>query len=545
MTGRLSLRLILSLIAILGIIFTLFGYLVTELHRRDLESVNSEAADRISDSIKRSILYSMQLNHREHIYQTIKTIGGEPGINKVRIFNEIGRISFSSDDAEINRMVDKREEACYGCHNQEEPLRRLERPDRHRIFYDAQGNRILGVINAIENEPSCWEADCHAHIPEQAILGVLDVTVSLAHVDEITRRGRNLMLIQLGIAVLGVSILLGMLVWNFVDRPIRQLMVGTEKIASGDLDYRIQVNTSDEMGSLSESFNRMTRQLDQARAEVNAWTQTLEARVEEKTAELKRAHDQMMQVERMASMGKLAAIVAHEINNPLAGILTSTRLILKRIDRKAIELKDDSREHLEMIADETSRCGSIVKNLLQFARPTSKNREPEDINNVIRESLRLVQHKINLMSVETQLELSDDVPPVVCDAQGIKQSLLAILINACEAVGDSGGEIELGSDFLPQEDRVCIWVRDNGHGMDEQTRQRIFEPFFTTKEEVRGVGLGMAVVSGIVSAHGGTVDVESEIGRGTTIRIYLPAQVPDQIGVVADEVRDERRESDA
>jgi two-component system NtrC family sensor kinase len=371
------------------------------------------------------------------------------------------------------------------------------------------------------------------------------VTVSLAHVDEITRQGRNLMLIQLGIAVLGVSILLGLLVWNFVDRPIRQLMVGTEKIASGDLDYRIHVNTSDEMGALGDSFNRMTRQLDQARSEVNAWTQTLEMRVEEKTAELKRAHEQMMQVERMASMGKLAAIVAHEINNPLAGILTSTRLILKRIDRQAIEVKDDSREHLEMIADEASRCGSIVKNLLQFARPTSKTREPEDINNVIREAVRLVQHKINLMSVETQFDLSENIPPVVCDAQGIKQSLLAILINACEAVGDSGGAIVVGSKFFPEEGRVCIWVRDDGQGMDELTRQRIFEPFFTTKEEVRGVGLGMAVVSGIVSAHGGSVDVESEVGRGTIIRIYLPAQVQEQMGMVAHDVRDERRESDA
>jgi two-component system NtrC family sensor kinase len=528
------------LIAILGIIFTLFGYLITELHRRDLESVNSEAADRISDSIKRSILYSMQLNHREHIYHTIKTIGGEPGINKVRIFNEIGRISFSSDDTEINRLVDKREEACYVCHNQEEPLRRLERPDRHRIFYDAQGNRILGVINAIENEPSCWEADCHAHAPEQTILGVLDVTVSLAHVDEIIHRGRNLMLIQLGISVLGVSILLGLLVWNFVDRPIRQLMVGTEKIASGDLDYRIQVNTSDEMGALGASFNRMTRQLEQARSEVTAWTQTLEERVEAKTAELKKAHEQMIQVERMASMGKLAAIVAHEINNPLTGILTSTRLILKRIDKNSIELKDDSAEHLEMIADEASRCGGIVKNLLQFARPNGKTREPEDINYVIRESVRLVQHKINLMSVETQFELSDHLPPVVCDAQGIKQALLAILINACEALGGSGGEIAIGSELLAGDTRVCIWIRDNGHGMDEQTQKRIFEPFFTTKDEVRGVGLGMAVVSGIVGAHGGTVEVESEVSHGTTIRICLPTQASNQIDRVAADVQEER-----
>ena len=523
MSGRLSFKLVASLVGSLGVIFALFGYQLTEQHRRDLEAVNYEAADRISDSIKRSILYSMQLNHREHIYHTIQTIGGEPGINKIRIFNEVGRISYSSDDSEINRFVDKKEEACYACHNQEEPLRRLPRPDRRRIYFDAQGNRILGLINAIENEPRCYEAACHAHSPDQTVLGVLDVTMSLSSVDQTIRQGRTLLLAELALAVLVVSIVLGVVVWFLVHRPIRALMVGTEKIAAGELDYRIEIESNDEMGALGCSFNRMTEQLSQAHAELTAWAQTLESRVEEKTAALRAAHRHMIQVERMASMGKLAAIVAHEINNPLAGILTSARLILKRLKRVG-NSDSDTEEHLELIAHEAGRCGDIVKSLLQFARPRSQSRQPEDLNCLVRDALRLVQHKMNLLSVETRFDLDDTLPPVVCDSQGIKQVLVAVLINAIEAVGDAGGQIVLGTSYEADERFVAVSVSDNGCGMDDQTKQRIFEPFFTTKEDAHGVGLGMAVVSGIVGAHGGEIRIDSEIGRGTTVRVVLPVE---------------------
>ncbi len=520
-------------------IFAMFGYQLTEQHRADLEAVTFEAADRISDSIKRSILYSMQLNHREHIYHTIQTIGGEPGINKIRIFNEVGRISYSSDDTEINTLVDKKEEACYACHNQEEPLRRLPRPDRRRVYFDAQGNRILGLINAIENEPRCYEAACHAHSPDQTVLGVLDVTMPLSNVDQTIRQGRTLLLAQLGLAVLVVSIVLGGVVFVLVHRPIRELMAGTEKIADGDLDFHIEIDSNDEMGALGRSFNRMTRQLSQARSELTAWAQTLESRVEEKTAALKAAHRHMIQVERMASMGKLAAIVAHEINNPLAGILTSTRLVLKRLKRNG-GTDDDTNEHLELIAHEAARCGDIVKSLLQFARPRSQSRQPENLNQLVRDALRLVQHKMNLMSVETRFELDEATPPVVCDSQGIKQVLVAVLINATEAVGTTGGQIVLGTRYVAEKGFVEVRVQDNGCGMDEQTRQRIFEPFFTTKEDAHGVGLGMAVVSGIVAAHGGEIRIDSAPGQGTTVTIVLPSESNVEMGLDQEERKTDR-----
>jgi two-component system, NtrC family, sensor kinase len=517
------LKLVISLAVSLCLVLAYFGYHILEHLRVNLESATMEAAERVSDSIKKSILYSMQRNDRDQIYYTIKIIGQEPGINKVRIFNEVGRISYSSDDTEIDTFVDKRAEACFACHKEEEPLSRLARPDRLRIYRDQEGTRILGVINAIENEPRCYNAACHAHPPEQQVLGVLDVTMSLEKADQDIQEARMLVLGELALSLASVCLVLGGLVWLLVHKPVHALIVGTEKLAAGDLDYRIPVKSVDEMGRLGNSFNRMTAQLQQARGELTNWARTLEARVDDKTEELRKAHERMLQVERMASMGKLAAIVAHEINNPLAGILTSAKLVLRRLGRIP-ECDEDTREHVQMIGDEASRCGEIVKNLLQFSRARSDTQQLEDLNRLVEDSVRLVRHKMNLLSLEVQLELDPELPRVNCDGQAIRQMMVAMLINACEAMGDHAGSIHLYTDYDRSAGIAAIRIRDDGCGMDEETRRRIFEPFFTTKDAVKGVGLGLAVVSGIVTAHGGEITVESTLGAGTTFTIRLPVQ---------------------
>lgn len=524
MLHRLSVKLILTLGGVLALIFAVFGLQLLEQHRRDLERVTFQAADRISDSIKRSILYSMQLNHREHIYHTIKIIGGEPGIKKVRIFNEIGRITFSSDENEIGTVVDKQGEACFACHSKSEPLNRLDRPDRRRIFIDEAGDRVLGLINPIENAPECYNAACHAHSPEQRILGVLDVTMTLREVDQTIMAGRRLLIIQLASAVLAVAVIWGGLIWWFVHRPVRELTAGTRRVAEGDLSSHIRIDSRDEMGELGRSFNEMTMRLREAQENLRRWAETLEARVEEKTAELRKANEQIIQVERLASMGKLAAVVAHEINNPLTGILTSARLLQKKLERMSAAEPVDWREHLQLIAEEAARCGEIVKHILQFARPQTEVRRPEEVKRLVLDSIRLVQHKIDLMNIQLRVEIPEELPRIVCDAQAVKQVLVAVLINAAEAIGSAGGEIVVQAEEEPDSGMVEIAVRDSGCGMDPETMEHIFEPFFTTKEDGHGIGLGLAVVSGIVSAHGGLVEVESQVGVGTVMHIKLPSE---------------------
>jgi two-component system NtrC family sensor kinase len=345
-------------------------------------------------------------------------------------------------------------------------------------------------------------------------------------VDEATAESGRHLFMLLFATILLLSLMASALVWVMVHKPVSRLIVGTKKVASGDLAYKIKTSSRDEVGELAESFNRMTGKLKEADAEINDWARTLENRVEEKTAELHQAHEHILRAEKMASIGKLAAIVAHEINNPLAGILIYARLLLKKAGRDgaAREYDSESRKHLETIAAESARCGEIVKGLLQFSRQSKANMEPSNINEIIRQSVRLVQHKIDLMNVNTEVRLDESMPSVVCDSQQIKQALVALLINACEAMAQGERILVIESRWQVVSRDVEITIRDNGVGMDEETKKHIFDPFFTTKEQGKGVGLGLSVVYGIVHGHSGDIEVISTPGRGTTFVIRLPEQ---------------------
>jgi two-component system, NtrC family, sensor kinase len=304
---------------------------------------------------------------------------------------------------------------------------------------------------------------------------------------------------------------------------VRRLVRATRRVAAGDLDAKIPVESRDELGVLAQSFNQMTEDLRHARDEVSGWTRQLETRVEEKTEELKKVHRQMLHAERMTSIGKLAAIVAHEINNPLAGIHTYARLLMKQADQGALD-PARAKENLAMIASESARCGEIVKGLLQFSRPNGRiEMMPSDVNEAVRHSLRLVEHKVALMAVKTKVDLAPDLPLVVCDPQQVVQALVALLINACEAMTPTEGVLEVTTSRLdiPRRTGVEIRIRDNGTGMDADTKARIFEPFFTTKEGEKSLGVGLTVVMNIVTRHGGEIDVDAAPGEGTTFTLRL------------------------
>jgi len=514
------------------LIFSALGYQIIRLHRENLEEATYAAGDRITDTIKRSTRYGMLHNRSDETHQIVASIGTQPGIEKISIFNKAGAIKFSTDEHEISTRVDQTAEACRACHVREGQAsqssatipHQLSRAERTRIFVAADGRRTLSVIDPIENEPSCSSSACHAHSPETRVLGMINVRMSLAPVDQAISASRRQMMFSLFGAIALLSVVFAALIWIMVHKPVHRLTVGTNRVAAGDLDHKISIESHDELGNLARSFNRMTAELQRANAEINDWTKTLEDRVDKKTAELQQAHEHVLRVEKLASIGKLAAIVAHEINNPLAGILVYAKLLLKRLSRNDDPTKDtaESKKHLETIAAESARCGEIVKGLLQFARQSKPNAEPNDINEIIQQSVRLVRHKLELTNIRTEIKLDANLNRVVCDAQQIKQALVALLINACEAVGQHDGLIAIESRGLPNLSATEVRISDNGIGMDEETKQMVFEPFFTTKEQGKGVGLGLAVVYGIVTAHGGEIEVDSAPGSGTTFVIRLP-----------------------
>ena len=515
-----SAKLMVSIFVVMLIIFALLGYFSIQLHRKNLEAAALVSAEQQSEVLRRSASHYMLHNDRNGLYEMMLNMADQPGVTRVRILNPQGVISYSTAPAEVGNMVDKGAEACYACHAQSQPLTRLNRSDRFRV-YRADHTRILGVITPIENQPACSNAACHAHPASTQILGVLDTNLSLAKVDQGLARERREMLASTGVALLAVVLLSGLFVWIVVHNPLRELETGTERIATGDLGYQIPVHSHDEVGELAHSFNDMSNRLQVAQAEITSWAHTLEDRVAEKTRELKQAHQRMLHVEKMATIGKMAAVVAHEINNPLSGILTYSKLVKRWIGNNAASAprQEEMQGSLDLIASESKRCGELVKNLLSFSRVSPMNLAWCDLNQVIDRCLRLVEHKMDMAGIQLNLELAPDLPPAHCDPAQIEQVALAMIINAIDAMPHEGNLWV--STRVTAESAIELVIRDDGIGIPAEHLPHIFEPFYTTKES-GGSGLGLAISQNIVERHGGHIEVNSVVGQGTTFKILLP-----------------------
>lgn len=526
----LKFKVVLYLSIALSVVMLFFTVLVAWfLHKEILDKV-SDHVIQLSEVISKSTRYAMLQNQPTYVDRIIHDVADKEKIDRVRILSNEGKITHSTYAPEIGQTVDRNAEACSRCHQSERPLEQLPRSERTWTFQGPDGQSLLGSMEVIRNEPSCYNASCHQHSKETSVLGVLDIVYSL---DEIDRELRTSTLgiagFSLGFVVIA-SLLVGLFVHDLVYLPLRDLETGAQRLAAGNLDQPIPVRSSDEFGKLASSFNAMTDALRTSRAELRDSAYTLEQKVEDRTQALRRAQAETVRGEKLASVGLLASGVAHELNNPLTGILTFSHLLRRKMPDQSQDAED-----MDLVIRETKRCAAIIKRLLDFAREKHPEKKFSDINQVIEDTVRIVERPAHLRDIEITLDLDQTLPPIWIDADQIKQVIMNMVVNAQHAVEEKG-TIAISSRRATRQPpsgpsaepiaMVEISIVDTGCGIPEQNLRRIFDPFFTSKDVGKGTGLGLSVSHGIVEAHGGLIEVQSKVGEGSTFSVFLPLTPP-------------------
>ncbi len=492
--NKIGMKLILAVSSIVILILTIFAYFSIKYQSDNLTSEVERHANQLSETIRQSTRFDMLANRREHLHNIINEIGKEASIRNVRVLNKEGEIIYSSLENEIGNMVDKNEESCYACHAKNQPLQKLSIQERTRIFrVDPDSARALGIINPIYNEVSCWEADCHAHEKAKTVLGVLDISVSLKEIDQTAKNSTMNMILYTFLATLFTAIIVRFLVKFLIQKPVRNLVEATNYVAVGNLNYRIASTRKDELGLLANSFDNMTKKIAEMRM-------------------------QLFQSDKMASMGKLAAGVAHEINNPLTGVLTYSSFLLKRVKDNP-EMKAD----LEVIVRETKRSREIVKGLLDFARQSTPRKGKIEINDVIENALTIVSNQLKINHVEMIKEYTKSIPQISGDSNQIQQVILNLVVNSIDSFGSNGGKITIKTNQIKLAPYGITQIRHancpKGHDLIDEDHKIDGRPSIKLKAK-SGTNEGFIHLDPIYGNHNHHYGIQFK--KNETVKLFCP-----------------------
>ncbi|MCX8070004.1 MAG: ATP-binding protein [Thermodesulfovibrionales bacterium] len=319
--------------------------------------------------------------------------------------------------------------------------------------------------------------------------------------------------------VIVISVALGLILYNFVTKPIGKLVYAMERLAQGDMDYRINLKNKDEIGILANSFNSMSEELKIYKKKMEDWTKELEQEVEKKAAETIKAQEQLINAEKLASLGRMVASVVHEMNSPLTGIITFSHMMLNRMPND----RNEDIEDLKVIISQAERCSKIVSGLLGFSRKTVFEMKVTQLNSLIENTLMIIKNQMKFHNIEFILELDSNLPEIVIDPNQIQQVFMNLLINASDAMNGKGKIWIITKKIsVDNHEYIEIIFEDTGPGIPDDIKSRVFEPFFTTKPPGKGTGLGLSVSYGIIKKHKGIIDLYSEVGKGAKFSIKLP-----------------------
>ncbi len=498
-------------IAVLMIVSTaLIGFVVLNVSKQAVLEQKVKSARVILNSIQSSLRYA----------EPYPNSADAAGIQRlVDVFIEGGGIdSILVTDKDMRIIAHSSHEETGKPHSEEALLKAIK---EKRVVTGIRGGSV-GISSPlyIRNEVS----------------GGIKVMLSARDVLETAARSQRLIFFYIVLNSLVIVVFGSILLSRTIVKPIDELVKVTEAVAGGDLNQRIRVRRSNEIGLLSESFNRMTERLRSGKEALEGNIRSLERAHDD----IKKAQDEVIRAEKMASVGRLAAGIAHEIGNPLGAILGYTNIL------QGVVSKEDEADYLRRIEREIQRINRIVLGLLDYARPGDHKIVDVDVNGIIRNSVDIVSSQKGFERFDIKLML-DDIPMVKAESHQLQQVLINLLINASDAMPDGGTltvksgvrsmkgtvpdlrtsrreVVESGLSPKKTGEYVEISVSDTGTGISEEEIEKIFDPFFTTKEPGKGTGLGLAICQRIIESFGGRIEVASKRGEGSRFTVLLPVK---------------------
>lgn len=524
-------RVVFIITGALIVLFILFNIVFRSVYGNFFNTNVHQNGDNISSIMEGALYYSMLGNDKAMLQRTLDIISTMSGIDEVNMYDHNDSLAYTSVTSSQGSSCNPN---CTECHNDldlmfasnEKSYRIVGESISSGLFHNGDNERHLIIRKPILNERSCYTSACHAHSEDDEILGSLIIKLPLKDLDSfVNKSSTNFLLLATLITSLLATVLI-VFTRKKIKDPLNSIIKASEAVSKGDNSIRLEIKPDllNDLNKVSLAFNNMLDNIDTTSKELQNWSHQLEYKVQKKTEELSEAQNELIHVERIASLGKLSSSVAHEINNPLSGILVFTKLIYKQLNSSEFyhTKKESILKHLKFIETETKRCGDIVKGLLDFSRKGQDDFIMTNLHPILSATYDLMTHSIKIADINFISDFKASSDKINCSPNQIKQACVALLVNASEAIQEHGEIIIRTSTPAEPEDSIKIEISDNGNGIAPQDIPHIFEPFFSTKHDASGIGLGLSIVHGIIENHKGSIEVNSELGKGTSISIIFP-----------------------